>query len=552
MRFAAYCRVSSDKQKVDKTIESQLLRISNFASEHDFDVVEYFVDEGVSGSVLNRPGLDALRDLVASRSIQVVLVTSPDRLARSIVLQSLVLEECDRAGVRIHFIDHDISDSPEGRMMVGIHGLFSEYEKAKFSERARRGKLYWARQGAITSGAVPYGYLQVKRADSPTGRSYLRVHPRESKVVRQIFQWYAACRLSLHEIARRLTVSRIRTRRGREVWDAQTIKGILAQTAHKGTLYANKWLMVEPHWDRISLNVPSRARKPTAQPRPPGDWIPIKVPPIVEESLWDAARCRLYEKKRRSPKRYPLRGRFWLTGLLKCEVCGAPYRCVENQPYRYYVCKNRIRPKHAGKRCSGVFVNADEVEKALWQEIRATLSNPEAVVRIYSDTIAEQKPNGPDLQVRSAAVLTRIETLKQLLESGLEDLNYQQRNTLIRLLVTGASLSHRVMHLNSVIPLGPVVFKANARKGQVTRSLTYREMEVLRGIRDGVSFTNLARRLDTSEKSLQVCMNRAKRKLGLPDVETLAKEAWSGVDLETGVIQRRRPPQSRRRREPSV
>src|SRR5690242_11269121 len=59
-----------------------------------------FRDDGYSGTSVRRPGLDALRDAVASAEVEHVFITTPDRLARKYVHQVLLLEELERFGCR--------------------------------------------------------------------------------------------------------------------------------------------------------------------------------------------------------------------------------------------------------------------------------------------------------------------------------------------------------------------------------------------------------------------------------------------------------------------
>src|SRR5271165_5084104 len=92
---AIYARVSSDRQKEDKTIASQTSSLQEYAQTHEYTVPAgwIFEDEGYSGATLARPGLERLRDLVAEGQPQVVLVYGPDRLSRKYAYQVLLLEE---------------------------------------------------------------------------------------------------------------------------------------------------------------------------------------------------------------------------------------------------------------------------------------------------------------------------------------------------------------------------------------------------------------------------------------------------------------------------
>jgi len=85
MKMAAiYMRVSSEKQKEEKTIDSQIAALVAYAQENNYTVPAEWVfhDDGYSGSVLVRPGLERVRDLAAKGQITALLIYSPDRLSR--------------------------------------------------------------------------------------------------------------------------------------------------------------------------------------------------------------------------------------------------------------------------------------------------------------------------------------------------------------------------------------------------------------------------------------------------------------------------------------
>jgi hypothetical protein len=126
-----------------------------------------FQDDGYSGSVLARPGLERLRDLVAEGFIETLLVYAPDRLSRKYAYQVLLLEEFSRCGAETVFLKSAGGDSPEERLLVQFQGMIAEYERAQIAERTRRGKRHRAKTGCINvlSGA-PYGYRYVRKGDA--------------------------------------------------------------------------------------------------------------------------------------------------------------------------------------------------------------------------------------------------------------------------------------------------------------------------------------------------------------------------------------------------
>ncbi len=166
---AIYARVSSDRQKENHTISSQLAALVEYADSHGYLVPPEwrFQDEGYSGATLLRPGLEALRDLAAAGHIEAALVYSPDRLSRKYAYQVLLAEELSRCGVGLVFLKAPSGATPEDQLLVQFQGMIAEYERAQIAERSRRGKRYRAQQGSINvlSGA-PYGYRYVKKSDT--------------------------------------------------------------------------------------------------------------------------------------------------------------------------------------------------------------------------------------------------------------------------------------------------------------------------------------------------------------------------------------------------
>src|ERR671926_641968 len=189
MRAALYARVSTERQERLQTIDSQLATLRDWAATGGHEVGGDFVfrDEGYSGSRLDRPGLDALRDAVRDGVVGIAAVLTPDRLARKYAYQVLLLEEFRRAGVEIVFLQHPISDDPNDQLLLQIQGAIAEYERAVLGERFRRGKLQKARDGHYQAGKAPYGYRYEARRDAAPAR--LIVDEAEAEMVRQLYAW---------------------------------------------------------------------------------------------------------------------------------------------------------------------------------------------------------------------------------------------------------------------------------------------------------------------------------------------------------------------------
>src|SRR6266576_6308345 len=189
---AIYARVSSDRQREQNTIASQTALLLEYAKAHDWVVPPEWVfeDDGYSGSVLARPGLERLRDLAAEGLLETVLIYAPDRLSRKYAYQVPLVEEFSRCGVETIFLRSAGGNNPEERLLIQFQGMIAEYERAQIVERSRRGKRHRAKMGCINvlSGA-PYGYRYVKRTE--TAEAYYPVIESQAEVVREVFELYA-------------------------------------------------------------------------------------------------------------------------------------------------------------------------------------------------------------------------------------------------------------------------------------------------------------------------------------------------------------------------
>jgi site-specific DNA recombinase len=229
---AIYARVSSDRQKEDKTIASQTSTLREYAQVQGYMVPAgwIFEDEGYSGATLARPGLERLRDLVSEGQVQAILVYGPDRLSRKYAYQVLLLEEFSRQGVETVFLLGVSAQTPEERLLVQFQGMIAEYERAQIAERSRRGKRHRAKAGCVNvlSGA-PYGYRYLKKSEAAD--ACYAVDETQAAIVREIFDWYAVEGLSIGAIARRLNDRGVPTRFGKSLWERSKVWAMLRNPA---------------------------------------------------------------------------------------------------------------------------------------------------------------------------------------------------------------------------------------------------------------------------------------------------------------------------------
>ena len=151
MTSAIYVRVSTDRQALAQTIDQQIerLRLHLKSEGQELKAEHIFRDDGYSGATLNRPGLDRLRDQLREGGIERVLIASPDRLARNYVHQMVLLEEFERSGCQVDFLDQPMSQDPQNHLLLQIRGAVAEYERTLIAERMRRGRQVKLRAGRV-------------------------------------------------------------------------------------------------------------------------------------------------------------------------------------------------------------------------------------------------------------------------------------------------------------------------------------------------------------------------------------------------------------------
>ena len=400
-RVALYARVSSQKQKEEATIDSQLDALRLYAQESNYVVHDtlIFLDDGVSGTTLQRPALDELRDIIRFEPIEAVLIYAPDRLSRNYTHQLILMEEFRKHAVKVCFIKNPPkSTSPEEQMFQHFQGIFAEYERALILDRSRRGRLYKAKQGnPIVLPSLPYGYRRIKKE----GQSCVIVLEEEAKVIREIYYLYIHEALSLSGVAEKITKSGAQTRKGGLNWDKATIRDILKNPTYLGTAHFGKTEKCEGssvHIRKYGSKVFTKA-KYARKKRPQEDWIAISIPQMVSESDFEQAQERLKKNKAlasRNTKEPSL-----LQGLITCGICGQPFykrrKKQKDKTIGYYYCRSRGSKKM--KSCTNKSLRQDKIDNHIFQEVLSLLKTP-TLIQQELDRRAKEASNKDEIELR--------------------------------------------------------------------------------------------------------------------------------------------------------
>ncbi len=417
MNAGIYLRVSSEDQ-AQHGYSLMAQRDSCVAKARALGAVEVseFADEGVPGTLLDRPGLGALRQAVARRAVDIVVIYDPDRFARSLAHQLLVTEEIERAGVRLEFVNFEWQNTPEGKLFYAMRGAFAEYEREKIRIRTSTGRIQKARQGKLPMVVEPYGY----RYDAQ--QSLLVVDPYQSEIVRRIFSEIVDHGEGLNGIAKLLTRDRVPTQKGHSIWHRQVVRQIARNPVYMGIFYANRLNTAGMGINRFR-SVGDKVR-PSIRPRE--EWIPIRVPPIVDPQTWHRAQM-LMDQRAAEWQRQRHGTTYLLSGLLRCEICGQTMTGRQRKNWGRLLIEYSCRKNTAGDRAPGCArrprVDAGQVESIVWNRVMDWIDDPKRFGEMFwaSDALERLNRETETAQINLERILAGQRNLLNVLAGGIGD-----------------------------------------------------------------------------------------------------------------------------------
>jgi DNA invertase Pin-like site-specific DNA recombinase len=207
-----YLRVSGKSQVDGDGFPRQEAALRAYAKAHDIKIVQFFQEQGISGTkdISGRPAFIRMMEALHSNGVRLVLTESLGRLARDLMVQESILHDLKRHGFELVSVaEPDLcSDDPSRKLMRQIMGAFHEYEKQMIVV-----KLRGARQRT-----------KLKRG-SCEGRKAFGFYPGEPETLRRIEELHASGETTT-VIANRLRAEGRKTRSGGE-WLQPTVSKIL-------------------------------------------------------------------------------------------------------------------------------------------------------------------------------------------------------------------------------------------------------------------------------------------------------------------------------------
>jgi DNA invertase Pin-like site-specific DNA recombinase len=246
MRVAIYARYSSENQS-EKSIDDQVRVCKNYLHDHGLTVEErhIFVDEAISGSIINRPGLQVLENAVERKDVDAVVVDDLSRLSRSNHQMLTMVLKFNYHLVKIISVSEGITtDDENSKLSIHIRGFINELYLDDLKKKTMRG-LEGQKIRGFSAGENVYGYFtqpvgepRFNRKGEPkyAGMAH-KIHPEEAEIVRQIYEEFVNGK-SLAKIVESLNNENIPAKRGRPGgWNTSSLSRIL-----KNEKYIGDWI----------------------------------------------------------------------------------------------------------------------------------------------------------------------------------------------------------------------------------------------------------------------------------------------------------------------
>ena len=386
IRAALYARVSDEFSAKEGTIESQVLALKKQIAAANHTLVKEYIDNGFSGPRFDRPALDQMRKDLKTNVFDVVYFHQADRIAREVVIQTIIIEEILKHRKRLVINGKDYEKNPENHFTMQALGLVAELERAKIIERTTRGRQYRLSQGQLMGAGVhTFGYHYIRK--SPSNPPQMLINEQEAAIVRRVFEMYADTSIGLNKLAQKLEEGGITTKRGGKLWRASFLKAMLENETYLGTKYYNKMRTVREYANPI-YGIEHSTKKNV--PRDREHWVGIPVPQIVSRELFDRVQKRKADnrKRYRNPRKQQL-----LSCLVQCGGCGSGaygYRRWERSQAKGPVCvihrhaykcnwsrRGALHHKSAEiKRCSNPEIKGPVLEERVFAAIEQVMLDP--------------------------------------------------------------------------------------------------------------------------------------------------------------------------------
>lgn len=372
-RAACYCRLSNDdlNDGMSISIETQITIHKQYCREHQISIVDFYCDDGYTGTNFNRPGFKRMLADIKSHKVDTVIVKDLSRLGREhIEVDYYTQIYFPENNITFIIISENMVITPKSRydMMLPLRSVINEMLPAEVSQKVRQAFDAKTKNGEFLHPWIPYGYKK-----STTEKNKLVIDEANAPVVVKIFELSGYYGKGLTEIAEYLYENKILSPKALKEyskgdysnpdpysWGRSSIHNLLRNEVYTGKIINGKTRKINfksnkiIHVDESEWSVCENAHEA-----------------IISQDLFDEVQKKLSSRKRDIKGN---RAENIFRGLLVCADCGGTMRiaCPPNKS-PYFVCTNSKKQKGGLKKCTTHNIKLDDLVTEVLKDIRLLL-----------------------------------------------------------------------------------------------------------------------------------------------------------------------------------
>lgn len=410
MRIVGYIRLSRDDGNDESISVSNQRRIINeYATNHNMNVDEFYIDDGVSGYTFDRPAFNRLKKDLEDDKVDIVIVKDLSRIGRHNAKTLLFIENITKLNKQLIIISDDYNNLEDDDDMIGIKTWFNE-KYVKDTSRKVRMTISNLQKTGDWIGTIPYGY----KRDFLKKKTFYVDHE-SSQYVKRIFnmyvQGYGSTKIAkIFQNEGVPTPSQMQNIHRAEVgldlskespnWSSVMIRRILANEFYIGTLVSNKTKSLGIKGKKVFKDKSENYRFENHHEA------------IIDKSTFELVQ-QIMKERSANHYRGGKRKISLYTSMIYCGDCGRTLSAISNVQYEtYYVC--RTYHLYGAKFCNYNKIYEKDVTRAIIVYLRACRDNLAKEIENLDEKIKKE--------LKESQGVSSVETL-EVLEKRLSQTN---------------------------------------------------------------------------------------------------------------------------------
>lgn len=452
LNIAIYSRKSKFSDK-SESIENQINLCIEYCKSHFKEELNFIIyeDEGYSGGNINRPAFQRMNSNLIEEGINIVVCYKLDRISRDVSDFNILIKNLEKLGIDFICIKEQFdTTTPIGRAMMNISATFAQLERESIGERISDNLAELSKQGRFISSKAPFGFDKKKvtyidKNSKEKKMNILITNNNEMKIVKLIFEKYLEFE-SINKVVSYFLTSKYTTR-NKNKFTSTTIKRILTNeyycTADKIAYdyfieNGAKIISNFKYWNgNNGVSIYKRINSKTKQFNEINKII-YSVgghEGFIKSKTWIQVQNII--KNRKNLSKRGTKSSSLLSGILKCNICGAymrPQSYQKNGSF-YYVCEKKEISRR--QLCNAKNIRGDIFDKEFIEKFQKALKTDVCEYKIF------------DLKQIDKYNLDNIQYYEQSLDENIVEINNIKQK-----------ISNLVLHMSNInkeISLGYII-----------------------------------------------------------------------------------------------